>query len=407
MRWLLVLGLWLSLGLSALPVGAQSRDIAQAKEYFRAGAAAYAAGDYLAAIQALEAAHRLTPLPAIGFSLAQAERRQYFVSHERPHLERAIELYRSYLQQVATGGRRADAADALSQLEPLLVSLTGAAGAGEAAPAVAAPIRTRVMVSSPTPGASISLDGSAGVPSPMIAEVSPGKHQVRVTAEGFFTGDQRLVAVKGELVPMDVSLRERPATVVVKASSEADLYVDGAYVGPAKGTDQIQLSSGPHTFALARKGHRLEVIEIELSRGQTRTINAELRWTGQRWAAMGLFVGSGLSLVGGAALGSLAVHQEERATEILDRREEGNITAEDRENYSDATRSRDNLRIAAAVNLAASAGALITGLFLYEFDDPNLKKIMPKRGPDAGSAKVHVALGGSLDQPVLNLGLDF
>src|SRR5262245_22479582 len=108
---------------------AQSRqDLERAKASFQAGATAYAVGEYLAAIQALEAAYAITPSPAIAFSLAQAERRQYFVGHERPHLDRAIALFRQYVDQVPSAGRRADALDALSQLEPL-AALQGAGAA--------------------------------------------------------------------------------------------------------------------------------------------------------------------------------------------------------------------------------------------------------------------------------------
>src|SRR6187399_1040248 len=98
--------------LASLAAPARADTMSDAKNFFKAGAAAYTAGDYLAAIQALDAAYRLTPLPGVAFSLAQAERRQYFVSREPAHLVRAIELYRVYLKQVASGGRRADATDA-------------------------------------------------------------------------------------------------------------------------------------------------------------------------------------------------------------------------------------------------------------------------------------------------------
>src|SRR6186713_689140 len=94
----------------------------RAKASFRAGANAYAAGDYLAAIQALEAAYRLTPLPAIAFSLAQAERKQYAVTKQRPHLERAVELFQIYVQREPNGPRVADASLALADLRPQLAA---------------------------------------------------------------------------------------------------------------------------------------------------------------------------------------------------------------------------------------------------------------------------------------------
>jgi hypothetical protein len=164
---------------------AQADAVERAKTSFKAGATAYAAGEYLAAIQALDAAYALTPIPAIAFSLAQAERRQYFVAHERAHLDRAVMLFRRYVDQVPSGGRRADALDALSQLEPLAATLPSSGT--PAAPAESNDVRrTRLMITSEAPGASISIDGGPPAPSPLIREVSPGKHQVEVTAEGFY-----------------------------------------------------------------------------------------------------------------------------------------------------------------------------------------------------------------------------
>ncbi len=76
---------------------------------FDAGSLFYARGQYPPAIRAFEEAMRLVPLPAIGFSLAQAIRLQYFVDHDAAKLRRAIELYRSYVAATPAGGRRGDA----------------------------------------------------------------------------------------------------------------------------------------------------------------------------------------------------------------------------------------------------------------------------------------------------------
>src|SRR6478609_7846614 len=153
--------------LCALAADPQS-DLERAKESFRAGATAYAAGDYLAAIQALDAAYQLTPLPAIAFSLAQAHRRQYFVDHAREHLQRSIALFRQYVELAPTGARRADALDALSQLEPLAAAHPKTPQSGEnSAEAVR---RTRVLVTTDAPGAQLALDDTSAVPSPLIRE---------------------------------------------------------------------------------------------------------------------------------------------------------------------------------------------------------------------------------------------
>ncbi|HEX6240984.1 MAG TPA: PEGA domain-containing protein, partial [Polyangiales bacterium] len=212
---------------SSARVQAQSRaDLERAESSFRAGAAAYAAGDYAAAIQALDAAYALTPLPAIAFSLAQAERRFYFVEHGREHLERAISLFRLYLQQVASGGRRVDAVDAISQLEPLLSTLSAADPARQALEAKP----TRLMITSDAPDARITLDDQPPAPSPVIREVTPGKHQITVEAKGFHTTTRHATALAGELILSEVSLEPRPSQLRVEVPEEADVYVDGQYM---------------------------------------------------------------------------------------------------------------------------------------------------------------------------------
>lgn len=400
-----VVSLGALLAILSAPAGAQTQDRARAEEYFRAGAAAYGAGDFLAAIQALESAYRLTPLPAIAFSLAQAERRQYFVSREDLHLVRAIRLFRTYLSQVPRGGRRTDAAEALEQLETLSPRVRDPAESQ--LPGSPEGRVTRVMVSSPAPEARIGLDGAAPVSSPLIAEVSPGEHNVSVTAEGFFPANRVLVAVQGELIPVEVPLREKPARVLVQAPLDADLYVDGIYRGPAVGAQSLELPRGRHLFTFAKRGHRLKSVELDLARGQVEQIDTSLSWTRQRWFAVGLLAGSGATLLAGTALTTLSIHEQNRALEVLDRRSKQSIHPEDREDYSEAVESRNRYRAGAAASFALSAGALVTGLILFALDQPNPNEAVPTqpRGPQTSTARKPrlVARGGQ----GLTVELDF
>jgi tetratricopeptide (TPR) repeat protein len=356
---------------------ARADDLADAKNYFKAGASAYAAGDYLAAIQALDAAYRLTPLPQIAFSLAQAERRQYFASREPGHLLRAIELYRTYLKEVPTGGRRADATDALAQLEPLALGVV-ASPTGEAVPREAP--KTRVMVSSEAAGARISLDGGPPKPTPLIAEVQPGQHVVRVSAEGYFEADRQLVAISGELVPLEVELKERPAVVIVEPSTEADLYVDGSFSGRVDKGSRIELSRGPHQFAFARPGRNLEIQTVKLERGETRRLPVELDWTGQRIAAISILAVSGATLATGVVFTALAVDQENQADRILAQREKEALSPSELADYEDAREERDRYRAVAIGSYAVSAASLVTGAFLYVLDEPNVGEIVARKG---------------------------
>jgi hypothetical protein len=349
-------------------VAAEADTVAQAKSYFKASAAAYEMGDYLAAIQALDAAYRLTPLPAIAFSLAQAERRQYFVSHDRAHLERAIELFRGYLQQLTSGGRRADATDALAQLEPLAAL---GAGATNSQPAAALD-KTRLMITCGTPKARVSLDGAAAVAAPLIAQVTPGQHRVVVTATGFFPSQRSVEAIAGEFVPLEVALREQPATVVLRAPREADVHVDGSFVGSAASHERLELPSGTHRFSFTQNGHRIESVEAHLEPGSTHTIAAKLQPTGQRTTALALFIATAASLATGVVFTALAVDRENAAVSILRRRSSENIDGRELDDYVAASRARSLFRVAAIAGFAASAASLITGAFLFALDQPDV-----------------------------------
>jgi len=364
------LPVWLALvaTLLAWPSAAQQpQDIERAKASFKAGANAYAAGDYLAAIQALETAYELSPLPAIAFSLAQAERKQYFVKQERQHLERALELFRRYLQQEPRGARREDALSAIALLEPLL----GTKSASSETPARAQARPTRLMIVSDAPGARITLDGSPPSPSPLIREVTPGKHRARIVAQGFIDVERDVTAVAGELILTEVELSERPTTLYVWAPHGADVYVDGVYVAQGGPRLTVPLSTGRHQLAVGQKGRRLVRRDIEIERGKTNTVSVRLEPTVQRSLSELLFIGGGAALGAGVALTAFAVRSENRAEDFLARRGKHVVQSAELVAYDASVVERDRYRTAAAVSIAGSFGMFITGLFLHELDHPN------------------------------------
>src|SRR5215472_3793788 len=152
--------------LLALAMPARAEDLEQAKMYFNAGAQAYSAGRYAFAVQAFEQAYKLAPRPAIAFSLAQAERKQFFVAKHNDVLAHAVKHYHEYLDQVPTGGRRDDAVNALAELEPLAARVSPETVQSNAPAAV----ETRIMVSSQTEHANGSIDGGAMKDIPFMAD---------------------------------------------------------------------------------------------------------------------------------------------------------------------------------------------------------------------------------------------
>lgn len=390
MSRLALLGFLLTLAMTPRAFADERANVERAKEAFKAGAAAYAAGEFLAAIQALEKAYELSPLPAIAFSLAQAERRQYFVMHEREHLDRAIELFRRYIEQVPSGGRRADALDALSQLEPLAARLKSAAeqpSSARAAPPPAATVsarRTRLLVACDLPGARISLDGGAPQASPLVREVKPGRHRVEASAAGFFTTRRQVSAVPGELIAVTLPLREKPHTLGIWTAVNSEIYVDGSFVSPGGDGVVLQLPSGTHQIAVAKNGYLVATQEIHSERGGAENVRITLEPTGQRVASQILFISGGAALSGGLVLSSLAVRQENRAEDFLAKQSQGNVSDSDLIAYESALANRDRFRVAATVSAISALGLFVTGLFLHELDEPkrqDLYRPPPQRKP--------------------------
>ena len=71
------------------PQVAVPEDVERARTFFDAGAAAYASANYRDAVRSFERAYALAPRPAVLFSLAQAERKEYLASSNPVYLRRA------------------------------------------------------------------------------------------------------------------------------------------------------------------------------------------------------------------------------------------------------------------------------------------------------------------------------
>ena len=360
----------LSLGATAARAQAQGGSVEQAKMFFTAGATAYSKGDFRAAIQAFEEAHKLAPRPAILFSMAQAYKRQYFVDRRPEDLRRAVDLYKQYVADVQQGGRRGDAVQALSELEPMLQRGGGDAAAGPA-PAPAPPkVQTRVMVSSSVKEAKVSLDGAAPVELPLIEEVKPGKHKVRVTAEGYFDEEREVLAVEGNLIPNDISLREKPARVTITAPNGAQISVDGRPQATTPLGGPLEIPPGRHLVAVTKNGSRAFTQQVDLERGEAKKIEASLSITPQRVVSYGL-MGIGVAGIAvGAVATAITLREQNTANAVLASREEGNITREDLDTYNAARTARDEWRKVIGAGFGVGGAFAVTGLLLYAFDQP-------------------------------------
>ena len=347
---------------------AQDDALQRAQALFNVGAQAYAQGEYKGAIEAFEAAYRASPRPGILFSLAQAHRKQFYATHEPGHLRAAIAHYREYIGTVSSGKYRVIAVDALAELEGLATKLGVPA---TEAPQAAEKPRTRVMVSCSVDGARVALDGGALQPSPLIADVTPNKHTVRVEADGYYPDTRPVVAVEGGLVALDVPLRARPATLFVRAESGADVLVDRRPVGRTPLTGPIELGAGPHFIALTHNGRRPYGEEIRLARGESKRLDVDLGGTTQRTIAYVVLGSAAASFVAGGVFIGMAFYEQGQAESIQALAGQHNITQAQEDSYNSSVNAREGLKLASYVAFGGAAALALGASALFLFDTPH------------------------------------
>lgn len=341
-----------------------------ARTYFNAGAAAYAAGKYPAAIAAFERAYQIAPRPGILFSIAQAYRREYTVTRGRAPLERAVSYYRLYVEKTPEGGRRAEAIEALGELEPALQRMGAAPTGAEEPPA--AKRETQLLVSSQTRGAQVSLDGKPAGAVPFAGAVQPGKHVIRVTAPGYVDDQRELSITEGAVVALDVKLEERRARLALQGPEGAEVTVDGRVVGELP-LPALELRPGKHFVSVAANGRRPFAREVTLGRGERRTLEAPLETTGQRTAAWVLLGTSTAGLLASGGLAWMSRDAQGDAQELLARRDRAGLQPSEVGEYDDARDARDSYRTGAFVSLGLGLALGATGAILFAFDTPRVE----------------------------------
>ena len=374
------LALGLALVLFATPAFADpsAQEVDQARTFFNAGAAAYGAANYRDAVRAFEQAYALAPRPQVLFSLAQAERKHYLDGNDPNVLRRAVAHYRQYLQEVSTGGRRSEALESKNELEAKLAQLDPQAAALPTTPSTTEGRKPRVTVFSTTPGAQASLDGSAPQELPYFGDLEAGKHVVRVTADGYFDAEQEVSGDRGNDVPVELTLRERPALVTIVLSTEAEVYVDGRLFAQTPLAQPLELQAGAHVIALSRNGTAPWSQEISVGRGKSARLEPHLRTSVKRYLSYGL-LGAGvtsLAFSAGYALGAL--NNQNEARDIEEKRSNGNITAAQLSSHNRALVRRNDERVAAITLVSVGTVLTLGGALLYLFDKPPVAVLPPR-----------------------------
>jgi hypothetical protein len=338
----------------------------QARVYFDAGAQAYSAGRYPVAIEAFTAAYHLVPKPAILFSLAQAERKEFWIDKRADGIGRAIQHYREYLTEVPEGGRRDDAVTALAELESAAARLATAAPEG----AVAAPVATKLLLSSRATGATAVVDGAAPADLPRLLELAPGKHHVVIAADGYYPDERDVVALGGVTTPYELNLREKPGLLTVDADAGARVYVDGRRVADLPTSHPVEVAAGPHVVEVSRNGRQLFSTHVTAERGKETRITAPLVVSRQRTISEVVLAVGGVGALASVAFLAVAVAEQGSAEDILNAKASHNISSAQLSSYNDDLSLRDGWRTAAIATGSAGLTVLAAGAALFFFDHP-------------------------------------
>ena len=338
--------------------------LAAAQAAFRVGAEAFRANKFAVAARAFEQAYEIDPRPETAFSIAQGNRLAYYIDRVGWRVQRAVDLYQTYLARLQSGPRAHDAIDRLQELEPLLRELRQR---GEIRP-YDPPALTQIVVGAEAAQARVTVDGKAAQLWDVV-DVEPGDHEIVVDARGFQLERRHVVAAAGRFLALDVELHDKPGWLRMRAEPGSRLFVDGRQVADLPSRD-LPIAPGEHFISLTTRGRESFDRTIAIARDTPLEIDATLVPTAQRRAAHWVFASS--AVIAGAA-GSAARwgYAARRDADRLDaKRRDLSATPADLAAYNarvDDVRVRTDLAVGlAGTSLAAAA----VGFGLWWFDRP-------------------------------------
>jgi hypothetical protein len=375
---------------------ARAEDKAAGERYFRAGANAYAAQNFAAAVANFDEAYKALPMPEIAFSAAQAYRRLYRTDPQPQYVRRSVELYRIYLDKVKKGGRVGDAGDSLGEMERELEKLEAKGVKTRVAAVEHTRLGVNISIADQAAGDAVALreigegtgGGLAGVTATLdgkpvepyaLIDVEPGDHTITVAADGYFPIEKKQRAVQGAASLVEVELKPMPAKVQVKTEAGARITVDGR----ASSSALLELAAGKHVVAITRLGREAWGRELVVTRGQQLAVDAPLVKTGRRRAVPWVMGGAGVLAFAGVASGIAAIVADSKASDLRDAIATGNASPDTGDQFDRQVRRRDDMRTSAFVFGGAALVTGAIGFALYYFDRPSAEtiRIAPVAGP--------------------------
>jgi hypothetical protein len=344
-----------ALGLSALCLllacarGASAADReGDGRAFFEAGVKSYQKGQYAAAIVAFSEAYQITKRPGLLFSLAQAFRRSYDKTHEPTQLQEAIQYYTRYLATNANGEHRAEAAAWLQQLSP------PKAPSVESPPSAGDQARTQLVIAVNVPDASLKLDGRSVPTLPYAADVTPGKHHLEVSADGYARYQEDVDVPKGAVLPINLELVRSTSRIEVLGDAGAEVLIDGVRVGELPSA-AFAIAPGHHAIEVRQRGFYTLRQTVDSTAGAPRRLRLVSAPTTRRTASWVLVGAGAAATLAGSVLGYLALRKQADAQSLQDQPGMGPA-------FEQALGARNDLRLAAAVTGGSGVAVGVAGL---------------------------------------------
>jgi hypothetical protein len=368
----------------ALPASitsAQPADSAGGQAAFRVAVQAFRANQFDVAARAFEQAYELDPRPETAFSIAQANRRQYYYDRFAWRLQRAVQMYQAYLAKLPSGPRVNDAIDRIGEIEPILREIKQR---GELVP-FTAPVKTELVIGAEVDQAVVTVDGKPGQLWEPIS-VTAGAHEIRLEAVGYEPEQRRVVIAEGRFLPVDIALRAKPGKLSIRTEAGSMLYIDGQRIGELP-RDEVNVVPGNHYVSITRRGRDSFNADITLGRDQRLVVDAPLQATTQRQAAKWVAVGAAAvaAASGGMRVWSYLAYRD--AQVLDDKRLQGSGTPKELQSYNQLVRDADS-RSQWSIGLGISAiavGTVAAGLWWFDKPEPGGKRrvLSPVVGNDA------------------------
>ncbi|MEJ2292864.1 MAG: PEGA domain-containing protein [Deinococcales bacterium] len=136
-----------------------------------------------------------------------------------------------------------------------------------------------LRIDSTPQGARAYVDGNFVGTTPTNFGTHPGRHDVRITLDGYEPFQSSVDLRPGETQSVRAQLRpvRRTGTVSFDSSPRgANVYLDGNYVGSTP-TGRMNVDAGSHTARFSLQGYRDAQVSFRLSSGEDRQVSARLQ----------------------------------------------------------------------------------------------------------------------------------